>query len=112
MFELLKKLGLLRIFLMLSAVVAILTGLYSMKIDVHEGWSEVPQAFLPAMSPIIFFLVLFDMMMNKIRISDARESGENNGELGRFQFINKLYGILVIGIVLSWMPYILSIIFR
>ena len=53
-----------------------------------------------AMAPIIFFLLLFDILMNRIQIADKVDDEKNI-----YRCFIRLEGIVVLLLVASWTPF-------
>ena len=100
------KFGILRVLLVLLALLTIVAGVVAANVGDHFDWDEMPVALVPAFTPIVFTVILFDMMMSKIRRSDTEDSVEKS----RFRDIVRVYKFLVVVMILSWIPFIASII--
>ena len=98
------KFGVFRILLLVSAVVMVAFGLISARFDEHIDWNQIPEVFVPVFAPLIFILILFDMMMCKILKSDVEDIDEKL----RLRDINRIYIIAAIALMLSWTPFIVS----
>ncbi|GMR21276.1 MAG: hypothetical protein BMS9Abin36_1876 [Gammaproteobacteria bacterium] len=70
----------------------------------YSGWQILPTLIVPAIAPILFFVLGFDLMMSSILAADRTDD-----EKARFHFIVKLEAILLLTMLLSWLPYFLSI---
>lgn len=96
-----KSLGPFRLFLIISAFVLMICAFFAI------GWleSEIDEYKLAlyvssALAPIIFFLLLFDMLMNRIQISDKEGAEQNN-----YRCFIRLEAITVFLLVVSWTPF-------
>ena len=100
--SLIKDLGILRIILIAAAL---LVGFMSPQpgtgVDL-EGWGIIPTAVIPATTPLIFMVLMFDFMMCRIRMSD---------EAVRKKFSNIAYIELAAALFLliMWLPFYLAI---
>ena len=106
MSSLVSKFGILRLLLMLSAVLMILGGVVAAFAPEDFDWDTMPVALGPAFAPIVFTVILFDIVMCKIRLEDVTDNAEET----RFLDINRTYKILLIALLLSWTPFIWSIV--
>lgn len=98
--------GVLRMMLMLITVLLIAGGVIAATVDEHFDWDRMPVALVPAFMPIVFTVILFDMVMSKLRMSDTTDIEEQS----RFRQINTWYRVLLGALVLSWVPFVLSIV--
>jgi len=64
----------------------------------------VPTLIVPAIAPILFFVLGFDLMMSSILAADKKDD-----EKAKFYFIIKLEAILLVTMFLFWLPYYMSI---
>ena len=104
--SLVEKFGILRILLMLSAGLMVVGGVIAGLAPDDFDWDTMPVALGPAFAPIVFTVILFDIVMSKIRLEDASEPAEQ----ARFLEINRVYKILLVALVVSWIPFIWSIV--
>jgi len=100
-----KSLGPFRLFLILSSIGLMVCSFFAI------GWleSELDDRKLilyvsSALMPIFFFLLLFDMLMNRIQISDKGVEEQNN-----YRCFIRLEAIIVVLLVASWVPFFISI---
>ncbi|HEC13970.1 MAG TPA: hypothetical protein ENI80_12130 [Acidiferrobacteraceae bacterium] len=71
---------------------------------VYTGWEIVPSLIIPALVPIVFFVLLLDMMMAMVFMVDR------TGEVRRrFRTIALIDLALVIALFFFWLQYFLSI---
>ena len=91
---------------MVSAGLMVVGGVIAGLVPEDFDWDTMPVALGPAFAPIVFTVILFDMVMSKIRLEDAAGTVEES----RFLEINRVYKILLIALVVSWIPFIWSIV--
>jgi len=97
-----KDLGILRIILIAAAlVIAFMSPNPGTGVDL-DGWGIIPTAVIPATTPLIFMVLMFDFMMCRIRMSD---------EAVRKKFSNIAYIELAAALFLliMWLPFFLAI---
>lgn len=70
----------------------------------YSGWEIVPSLIVPAIVPLLFFVILLDVLMTWVFRVDA--VGEERSRLGR-AFVISLS--LVVLLTLSWIGYFLSL---
>jgi len=97
-----KHLGILRIALLTTAI---LLGLFATEpgtAAARSGWEMLPTLIVPAMMPLVFMLLLFDIMMCRIRMSedDVRE---------KFANISYIEIAVALFLLLMWLPFFLAI---
>lgn len=97
------KIGALRMILALVAVTAMVFSFFTGD-PVKEGWAMVPTLIVPAIIPILFFVLLLDVLMSAVFMIDAVAE-----ERSRFRFIILIDMISVILIVALWLPYFRSL---
>jgi len=97
-----KDLGALRIILIAtSLIVALLSPEPGTSVDL-EGWGIVPTAVIPASTPILFMVLMFDFMMCRIRMSDESVRKKFR-TIGYLEFATALF------LLIMWLPFFLSI---
>lgn len=97
-----KELGALRILLIATALlVAFLSPQPGTGVDL-EGWGIVSTAVIPASTPLLFMVLLFDFMMCRIRMSE-----ENVRK--KFRAIGYLELATAVFLLMMWLPFILKI---
>ena len=69
-----------------------------------SGWEMIPTLVAPAAAPIFLMVILFDVMMSRIRAADAQ--GE---ERRKYQLISYVELAVVAIMVAYWLPYFLAI---
>ena len=98
-----KQLGVLRLMLIALGIIATAFAGDADSVEIHHGWQIIPTVVVPASAPIVFFVMLFDLMMCRIRMSDAQ-----GAERLRFRNISWLYLAVLSIMLIAWMPFILS----
>lgn len=98
----LKDFGILRILLVLMAIIVIILRPAPGSDAARSGLEMIPTLVAPAMTPLVFMVLMFDFMMCRIRMSD---------ELVRNKFRTIGYIELAIALLLLiiWLPYFLAI---
>jgi len=98
-----KQIGPLRVIL---AAVAISMIVFSFFTDdpVRQGWAIIPTLVIPAVVPIVFFVLLLDILMSGVFMVD--KTGQ---ERSRFKFIALMDTVFVVLIVTLWLPYFRSL---
>jgi len=98
-----KALGPFRLFLIIGALLLMICAIFA------KGWFESDldrdQLILyvaSALAPIFFFLILFDMLMNRVQIADKEETEQNN-----YRCFIRLEAFVVLLLVVSWTPFLL-----
>ncbi len=97
-----KDLGILRIILIAAAlVIAFMSPKPGTAVNL-DGLGIIPTAVIPASTPLIFMVLMFDFMMCRIRMSD---------EAVRKKFSNIGYIELAVALFLliMWLPFFLAI---
>lgn len=100
----LKDLGALRLMLGVLVLMAIV---FAPSADVEtqrSGWGLITTGVMPALGPIIFFVVLFDMLMSRVLMSDATAEGRK-----RYKRAIIYAGVLDLVLLLSWLPFLLAL---
>ncbi len=98
----LKQLGALRSMLVGSAIFIILCMPLADVTMSPEGWGWLRSAALPAAAPIIFMVLMLDLMMCQILKSDA--DAERRAQLS---FASKVYLVISVILIAVWMPVFL-----
>jgi hypothetical protein len=99
-----KSLGFLRISLL---VIGVINSFLSPKPGTpisHEGLEVIPTLIAPSAAPIIIMVILFDVLMSKIRASDS--TGEENK---KFKSIMWTELAVVAFMIMAWLPYFMAI---
>ena len=98
------SLGLLRICLLGVGIVDTLLSPEPGTYAVTQGPGVIATLIAPAAAPIIIMVILFDVLMSKIRASDA--SGEESKKFKRIMWAELL---VVAFMVAGWLPYFLAV---
>ena len=101
---LIKRIGVLRFLLVTLVAIFILASRFTGEQAAYSGWEMIPTLIVPAVAPIVFFVLLLDMMMAGVFMVDKQ-----GDERKRFKFIVNLDLLLTIGMLVSWVPYFISI---
>ena len=101
---LIKRIGVLRFLLVILAATVILASQFTGDEAAYSGWAMIPTLIVPAVAPIVFFVLLLDMMMAAVFMVDKQ-----GDERKRFKFIVNLDLLLVVGMLVAWVPYFISI---
>jgi hypothetical protein len=98
----LKELGALRILLIATALlVAFLSPEPGTSVDL-EGWGIVSTTVIPASTPLLFMVLLFDFMMCRIRMSDEKVRN-------KFKSIGYLELATAVFLFMMWLPFFAKI---
>jgi len=100
--KLIKDLGILRLILLAAAI---LLGLFATEpgtAAARSGWEMIPTLIAPAMTPLVFMVLLFDIMMCRIRMSD----GETRKKFATISYIEIATALFL---MLMWLPFFLTI---
>jgi hypothetical protein len=102
--ELLSQLGVLRVSLAILILVLVGFAPFAAGPVSYSGWAMVPSLVVPAIVPIVFFVLLLDMMMSRIFMVDQQGEGR-----ARYRRILWLEGVLLVLMLLAWMPFFASL---
>ena len=95
----LKKMGTLRVMLAALALL-IAMGMPWANVSLSpEGWGLLRSAVLPAAAPMVFMLVMLDLLMCQVLKIDAVP--ERRRDLNRISLIHVLLGLTLLA---SWVP--------
>jgi hypothetical protein len=98
-----RRLGVLRSLLVLLAVMLILAMPFADVTLSPEGWGVIRSAALPAAAPIVFMVLMLDVMMSQIFKADADE--QRRADLS---FITRVYLVVSAALVIVWVPVFLK----
>lgn len=98
-----KQIGPLRAILAAVAISMIVFSFFTGD-PVRQGWAIVPTLVIPAIVPIVFFVLLLDILMSGVFMVD--KTGQ---ERSRFKFIALMDAVFVVLIVTLWLPYFRSL---
>ncbi|NNC67177.1 MAG: hypothetical protein HKN83_03990 [Gammaproteobacteria bacterium] len=100
--SLIKDLGALRLVLIAAALlVAFMSPQPGTGVDL-EGWGIIPTAVIPASTPLIFMVLMFDFMMCRIRMSDE-DVRKKFSNIGYIELATALF------LLIMWLPFFLAI---
>ncbi len=71
---------------------------------IHEGYQVIPTLVAPAAAPIIIMVILFDVLMSKIRASDT--IGEQSKKFKTIMWTE--LGVVAF-MIAAWAPYFMAI---
>lgn len=98
-----KALGPFRLFLIIGALLLMLCAIFA------KGWLEssldgdrLMLYVSSALAPIFFFLILFDMLMNRVQIADKEKASQED-----YRCFIRLEAFIVLLLVASWTPFLL-----
>ncbi|UCE88553.1 MAG: hypothetical protein JSW10_09420 [Pseudomonadota bacterium] len=99
----LRQLGPLRVFMALVAALLVLFAPGSGDVEVYEGFGMVRTVLIPALTPIVFMLLMLDALMSRVMMGER-------GEGDRRRYRNIIRFNLVVGMLLlvSWLPFFLA----
>ena len=106
MISFVHKFGILRIILILVAILLVIGGVMAANVGENFDWDRLSVSLVPAFTPIVFTVIVFDMVMSKLRREDTADAEEQS----RFLLINRVYTVLMVALVLSWAPFVWSIV--
>ena len=99
-----KDLGFLRITLLLLGILDTLIAPAPGSYAIKQGYEVIPTLIAPAAAPIILMVILFDVLMSKVRASDAM-----GDERRKFRTIMWAELAVVAFMLFGWMPYFIAI---
>lgn len=100
-----KALGPFRLFLIISAIALMLCAISAtIWLESELEADKLTLYVASAMVPIIFFLLLFDMLMNRVQIADKDEAEKNN-----YRCFIRLEAFVVLLLVASWTPFFMAL---
>jgi len=100
--DFLSELGALRILLALIALVAVAFAPVPGVASARAGWALVTTAVIPALGPVVFAVLLFDMLMSRVLMSDAEGEARR-----RYRRALAFDGVVVAVLLLSWLPFLI-----
>ena len=101
--NLLKDLGALRILLIGAAIMTAFLSLNPGTAVNLNDWKQVLTTLVaPAMTPLVFMVLIFDFMMCRIRMSDEAVGN-------KFRLISYFELAVAIFLFIMWLPYFLAI---
>lgn len=100
--NLFKDLGVLRIILIATALIIAFASPEPGIDAARSGWQMLPTLVIPALTPLVFMVLLFDFMMCRIRMSDAAVR-EKFSTIGYIEVAAALF------LLIMWLPFFLAI---
>jgi len=100
----LKSLGALRLTLLATVAALIILVPEAGTETARSGWEMLPTLVAPAMTPLVFMLLMFDFMMCRIRMSDENESIRK-----KFRLIGYIELAAALLLLIVWLPFFLAI---
>lgn len=100
--NILKDLGVLRLVLIATAILLAIFSTAPGTAAARSGWEMLPSLVLPALTPIVFMVLLFDFMMCRIRMSDEAVRK-------KFSTISYIEIATALFMLLMWLPFFLTI---
>jgi len=71
---------------------------------VMEGWQLATTLIIPSLTPLVFFGLLLDSLMGRVRLTDS-----TGAEATRYRSIVWTDLLLVLGLVIAWYPLLSSL---
>ncbi len=102
--EYLRGLGPFRLALAALAAILIVFSPSPEMETVRSGWGLVRTAVLPALGPVVFMVVLFDMLMSRVMMSDHQ--GAERARYRRALWFDTAVALLML---LAWAPFLLAL---
>ena len=104
MIKYLKEMRALRVIMASVTLYAVVSSRFTGDEVHYSGWEMVPSLIVPAIVPILFFVIWLDILMTWVFRVDA--VGEERSRLGRALIVSFS---LVVLLILSWIGYFLSL---
>ncbi len=105
MIGILQQLGVLRILLLALILIVAAMVLFMPAEFTTTGWAMVPSLIAPALVPIVFFVLLLEIMMSRIFMSDA-----TGAKRQRFRTILTVDLLVLLILLVAWGPFFLRLI--
>jgi hypothetical protein len=70
----------------------------------YDGWLALPTIIAPSLVPILFFLLLLDMIMSRVFMSNLEETGKK-----RFRYILMSHTVTLLVLIAAWLPFMLAL---
>lgn len=103
MWQRLLELGPLRLVLgVLALVLAVFAPAPGIETQL-QGWGLITTSVLPALGPIVFFVLLLDMLMSRVLQVDTDAAGKR-----RYRTAILFDGGMALILLLSWLPFLLD----
>ena len=104
MHNILRRLGVLRALLLILSVVVAISMIWADTSLPPEGWGLLRAAVLPALAPIIFMVLLLDLLMCQVIKADQELTNERRINLN---LISKCHLLAAALLLFSWLPVFL-----
>ncbi len=93
-----------RVVLALLAIFSIILAPPAGNKIVLEGWQLATTLIIPSITPLIFFGLLLDALMGRVRLSDS-----SGAEASRYRSIIWTDLVLTVGLIVAWYPLVSSL---
>ena len=103
-YDLLKKLGPLRILLFALALVLIVFAPEAGTQRAREGIAVITSLIFPTIAPMVFMGLLLDALMSWVKQIDL--SGEEKKRFRMLSYLNLLFALVLL---MRWLPFLLSL---
>ncbi len=98
------RLGALRVTLLLTILALLFAAPAPGTRPDYHGWGMIPTLILPTLTPIMFMVLLLDVMMSAVFMVDKR-----GAERARLKYIVLLELLLAVTLMVVWYPYFRAI---
>lgn len=102
--QIVRRMGALRSLLVLLTVLLIVAMPFADVSQAPSGWGVLRSAVLPAAGPIVFMVLMLDLLMCQVFKADAGEARRAD-----LRFISKIYWVLAAVLLLVWLPVFLKV---
>jgi|SRR5690625_4147409 len=68
------------------------------------GWGLITTSVLPALGPIVFFVLLLDLLMSRVLMVDTDAAGRR-----RYRNAMIFNGVMALILLLAWLPFLLAL---
>jgi hypothetical protein len=100
----LKRIGALRAMLAALTLAVVAFAPFAQGEVSYSGWAMVPTLIVPAISPIVFFVLLLDLLMARVFMGSTDEAGRR-----RYRTVAWMDVALVVLLVLAWVPFFMTL---
>lgn len=98
----LKNFGALRVLLITAAIALAVLAPEPGTAAARSGWEVIPTLIAPAMTPLVFMVLMFDFMMCRVRMTDEPVRK-------KFRIISYVELTTAFILLLIWLPFFLAI---
>ena len=98
------RLGALRVMLLLTILALLFAAPAPGTRPDYHGWGMIPTLIVPTLAPIMFMVLLLDVMMSAVFMVDKR-----GAERARLKYIVLLELLLAVTLMVVWYPYFRAI---